>query len=173
MAKRKKTARSRPAKAKPAEANSKYVEQLTAELIADPAIQAAWNVRAYPPMRSSAVADLFPNPTDLLGPKLDPFTNEEHCWGSAVHLFHKIEEHHGADLAKRMFKALAAPTKRQRKRLQDMMLWDLYEISREHDGVGLKKAARLIHERFGREYGATPDAIETHLKRLQRGRKKK
>ena len=152
MAKRKETARSRPAKAKPADTNSKYVERLAAELIADPAVQAAYNA-AYPsPPRASAVTDLFPEglPTQPSASHfqaaVDPFTNEEHCWGSAVQLFHKIEEHHGIDVAKRMFKALGAPTKRQRKRLQDAPLWSAYEIFREHDGVGLKKAALLIHE---------------------------
>jgi hypothetical protein len=80
----------------------------------------------------------------LLALAIDPFTNEEHCWGSAVLLFSKIREHHGDDVAKRMFKALAAPTKRQRKRLQEQMLWTMYEITRQHDSVGLKKTARAL-----------------------------
>jgi hypothetical protein len=110
----------------------------------------------------------------LLELAVDPFANKEYCWGSAVQLFHKVKEHHGVDLAKRMFLALAEPSKRRRKVLKDETLWSSYELLQTiQKGWGRKRAARHFHCFFRGEYGATEGAIEKRLKMLHRERRKK
>jgi hypothetical protein len=107
----------------------------------------------------------------------DPLATAENCWGAAVSLFSEIEKRHGVDQAKRIFKALGAPSKPQRKVLQDAMLWSTYELLLIHDpGLTLEKAAELIYDRFrkdGRpEFGVSADAIRKHILRIQSERRR-
>jgi hypothetical protein len=175
MAKKTQRASKRPAKAKPASGVAATAHSLTGSAVTD--------------LFGSAAPSKAPSAFALLGPAVDPFTSEEHCRGSAINLFLKIREHHGDEVAKRIFLSLGAPSKRQRKKLQDLNLWTAYELFRQHKGVGLKKAALLIYKNFVdehrktadatemrlrvQEYGESADATEQRLKRLQRERRKK
>jgi hypothetical protein len=162
MAKKTQRARKRLPKAKPA-AGEATAHSLTGSAVTD---------LFAPPAPSSA-----PGAFAFLASAVDPFTDKEHCWGSAVNLFSKIEQHHGVEAAKRMFLALAAPSDRQRQTVEGAMLWVTYEIFRkQHKGLGLKKAAKLISKWF--ELGGgndlpTPDTVLQRLKRLQRKRREK
>jgi hypothetical protein len=79
MTKKTSRARKRPSKAKPSEADARSVEQIVAELIADPAVQAAYNA-AYPsPPRAFAVSpvrrDLESGKTVLVSTQRMPTSN--------------------------------------------------------------------------------------------------
>jgi hypothetical protein len=166
MTKKTSRARKRPAKAKPAEADARSVEQIVLELLADPAVEAALNA-AYPPKPSRVMADFFENPPDL-GPKVDPFESKDHCWSAAIHLFYRIKEHHGAGVAKHMFSRLAKPPVQERKRLAALEVWTAFQLLERQAGkpVPIKAAARHLHNIM--KIGTSVEAVRELLQRVKK-----
>jgi hypothetical protein len=135
MAKTTTRARKRPAKGKPSEADDRSVEQIAAELMADPEVEAAWNA-AYPPRPRASAADLLFDPLD---PSL---ANIGQCRQRALDLFHQILRHHGKPTAQLIFGELANPTAAERTKLRKLYTWSAYTTL----GLGLKETARLLHD---------------------------
>ena len=88
-----------------------------------------------------------------------------------VELFVEIREHLGVDVAKELFKEVAAPSKRQQKFLQEKLLRLIYEEFRSK-GLTLDEAAQRLYGEYRKDghpvFGASPEAIRKHLLRIQR-----
>ena len=75
------------------------------------------------------------------------------CWSAAISLFDSIVKHHGEVEAKKIFAALADPTKKQRMRLADVMLWSDYELLRIHyDNLDVTKTDEDIYKELYQRY---------------------
>jgi hypothetical protein len=161
MAKKTQRARKRLPKAEPAAGEAATANSLTGSAVTD--------------LFGSSAPSNAPGAFASLASAVDPFANEQHCRYSARTLFDKIKEHHGIDLARRIFKSLSAPRKRETpKRLRDLMLLDTYEmLQSQYPGWGRERAARYIDKIFPLEYGKNAGAVFEQLRRLQRKRRKK
>jgi hypothetical protein len=97
-------------------------------------------------------------------------------WVRIVGLFVETKEHLGIDVAKDMFKTVAAPSKKQQKLLQDKLLWITYEsLQTGSKKLTLEQAAQQLYEirKDGRPvFGASQDAIRKRLLREQRERRR-
>jgi hypothetical protein len=97
-----------------------------------------------------------------------PLATPENCLAAAVSLFGEISERHGKSVAKKIFCALGAPTKKQRKKLADLNLWTSYELLNSHGRrMGVTKAARAIRKIHPGEYHSDK-AVEKALERLKK-----
>jgi hypothetical protein len=126
-------------------------------------------VTKRPNPESSAVV------SDLLAEVPDPLGTAENCWCAAVNLFSEIKKRHGAAEAERIFATLGAPSARQRRKFQNVLLWSYYEIGLAQ-GWSVKKIARHIAEqnsrspavdRIGPRGGQSAEALEKQIHRLK------
>jgi hypothetical protein len=73
-------------------------------------------------------------------------------WVRVVKLFMEIKEHLGVAVVKEMFKAVAAPSKKQQKRLQDKLLWFTYKSRQTgSEKLTLDKAAQQLYDEYKKD----------------------
>ena len=93
-----------------------------------------------------------------------------------VGLFLEIKEHLGVDVAKGLFMEVAAPSKRQRKLLQDKFLWLAFKSLPGSETLTWEEAAQRLYDEYKKDgnsvFGVSSDAIRKRLLREQRERNK-
>jgi hypothetical protein len=91
-------------------------------------------------------------------------------------LFVEIKEHLGVDVAKGLFMEVAAPSKRQRKLLQDKFLWLAFKSLPGSETLTWEEASQRLYDEYKKDgnsvFGVSPDAIRRRLLREQRERNK-
>jgi hypothetical protein len=124
---------------------------------------------AKPPVELTGKAAI-----DLFGDIPDPMDTTDSAWCAAVNLFYEIEKRHGEAEARKIFKALAAPSKKRRKHLLDSQLRFLIRsLQKEHgwDSGAMEKAAEHLTKNdflklLGLPRGTTKNTLRKRINRL-------